>query len=518
MGQYIGAKVTPTFYENPLDHSNLWVAGITYEELTVVSYNNVWYVSKKPVPAGVLPTDTSYWIPYPYTDVIGDYQNQLDDLRDDLSDTRTIIDLLHNVEEGAIIDSPYTGGGAYPSAGAEFLITANEIKAGSIITQFDFQNSTASGDYSLTYSLWRKAGNGYERYKTDTITGSTRNGHIIFDTSASIHYNSFISIVGNAAFYSKISENNLLSVTGDFITEAQFVNGRIGYSFILKVLGVMPVTGSRGIDVHVGEGQDYEEIQEALEDTGNEDITIILHPKRTPYKRFSMLRSLNESYPWSGISHVRNISIIGMDRSKCIIKDTSGNYNSPPAEIACNGIIKNITFISTHDDAEWSSGDIPGYAVHIDNRPLDTAGMTLTFEDCIFVSEQCCAVGVGVYRNQTITFDSCEFYNNTPDNFLPYTGYNQYYNNLGALIAHTSMGEAKGNDHFRMINNILITKNNNYTAALRETETEPTCILELIGNTLWNEKNQNSTIRWEGSGTFIQAGYNRLNNNGDINA
>ena len=66
MGQYIGAKVTPSFFENPLDGTNDWVQGITYEELTVVTYDSKLYISKKPVrDITVVPTDTEYWLEYP---------------------------------------------------------------------------------------------------------------------------------------------------------------------------------------------------------------------------------------------------------------------------------------------------------------------------------------------------------------------------------------------------------------------------------------------------------------------
>lgn len=53
--QYIGARYTvlPDGEYDPLK---------AYEPLTLVSYGNLIYVSKKKVPAGVIPTDTVYWM------------------------------------------------------------------------------------------------------------------------------------------------------------------------------------------------------------------------------------------------------------------------------------------------------------------------------------------------------------------------------------------------------------------------------------------------------------------------
>ena len=62
--QYIGARYVPKFFDNPDDHSNDWKAGIAYEPLTVVTYQDDSYTSKKPVPGNIgNPADNSdYWV------------------------------------------------------------------------------------------------------------------------------------------------------------------------------------------------------------------------------------------------------------------------------------------------------------------------------------------------------------------------------------------------------------------------------------------------------------------------
>ena len=62
--QYIGARYVTKIYENSLDPSSSeWEASVNYEPLTVVTYNNGSYMSKKDVPASVgNPADNpTYW-------------------------------------------------------------------------------------------------------------------------------------------------------------------------------------------------------------------------------------------------------------------------------------------------------------------------------------------------------------------------------------------------------------------------------------------------------------------------
>lgn len=61
--QYIGARYVPKFYENPDDQSNDWKAGEVYEPLTIVTFNNDSYTSKKPVldTVGDPANNPEYW-------------------------------------------------------------------------------------------------------------------------------------------------------------------------------------------------------------------------------------------------------------------------------------------------------------------------------------------------------------------------------------------------------------------------------------------------------------------------
>lgn len=67
--QYIGARYVPVFAD-PIE----WNDTRTYEALTMVTYYNDTYISKKPVPTGTAITNTEYWA------LTGQYNAQLSDL------------------------------------------------------------------------------------------------------------------------------------------------------------------------------------------------------------------------------------------------------------------------------------------------------------------------------------------------------------------------------------------------------------------------------------------------------
>ena len=72
---YIGSRYVPIF-------TGAWNETMTYEPLTIVEYGNSTYTSKKPVPAGTVPTNTEYWaLTGNYNGQISNLQNQINDIR-----------------------------------------------------------------------------------------------------------------------------------------------------------------------------------------------------------------------------------------------------------------------------------------------------------------------------------------------------------------------------------------------------------------------------------------------------
>ena len=119
------------------------------------------------------------------------------------------------------------------------------------------------------------------------------------------------------------------------------------------------------------------------------------------YPRFSMGKGGNTGVP------LRSISIIGLDKKSCIVKDDTGLYNYPPAEIRTNGTIANMTFYATHDDGDSETSlSKDQYAVHIDFGTCSTV-----FENCDFISYSNSAVGMGLAQDMSVVFDNCHFEN-----------------------------------------------------------------------------------------------------------
>ena len=169
---------------------------------------------------------------------------------------------------------------------------------------------------------------------------------------------------------------------------------------------------------------DYDNMQDCLDnivDSENNRYTILVLPGT--YPKFSTSVGGH-----SGTSNIRYIDIIGLAKESCIFKDTTGNYIYPAAELRVNGTIKNISFISTNDNYTGSTGQAYAYAVH-----SDYGTCKMYFENCLFSSTNGPAVGIGLYQDEHISFNNCEFICNK-------TGSNGT-DSLGALYCHTNSSD-----------------------------------------------------------------------------
>ena len=86
--QYIGARYIPIFDGEFNPNKN-------YEALTTVNYYNSMYISKKPVPAGTVPTNENYWA------LVSNYNAQVDEYRQQVEAYKEEVDALKiETEEG----------------------------------------------------------------------------------------------------------------------------------------------------------------------------------------------------------------------------------------------------------------------------------------------------------------------------------------------------------------------------------------------------------------------------------
>ena len=98
----------------------------------------------------------------------------------------------------------------------------------------------------------------------------------------------------------------------------------------------------------------------------------------------------------------QDFNIYGYGSSVSILKDSSGNYDTPPIEIAGGGI-SNITVI---EDGGFS-GNSAAYCVHSDNN--NAKGKTLMVDNCHFISNSNSCLGVGTRNGYTMEFRNCVF-------------------------------------------------------------------------------------------------------------
>lgn len=95
--QYVGARYVPTF-ANPIQWDNQRI----YEPLTMVTYLNNTYTSKKPVPQGVDINNTEYWA------LSGNYNAQVEQYRQEVENIQKVVARAVNVKDfGAVGNANY---------------------------------------------------------------------------------------------------------------------------------------------------------------------------------------------------------------------------------------------------------------------------------------------------------------------------------------------------------------------------------------------------------------------------
>lgn len=97
--QYIGARYVPKF-SNPIE----WNNERSYEALTIVTYLNNSYTSKKPVPVGVDITNKEYWaLTGNYNSQVEEYRQITVDVSNRVTKTEKNIKAINNVSNKRII-------------------------------------------------------------------------------------------------------------------------------------------------------------------------------------------------------------------------------------------------------------------------------------------------------------------------------------------------------------------------------------------------------------------------------
>ena len=245
--------------------------------------------------------------------------------------------------------------------------------------------------------------------------------------------------------------------------------------------------------ITVGEGGDVPTIQGAVDYLAYHR----LDRKESPW----IIQVLPGTYPRfttknarTGFWDPRYLNIAGTDRELCIVKDGSGEYLTPPAEICLNGTVKNLQFIATHDSAPPLLSRAPeyrkSYAVH-----MDFGTQKVLFDNCAFTSYQAPAIGAGISDGEEITFTNCEF-SGMGEPMKQFFGDERdiytWLTDFGAFYVHSDMPMG-GQAVLTLENCRIYSKNGANSLSIFQTEDrwlpESTHLtVRLIGNHAWSDR------------------------------
>ena len=144
------------------------------------------------------------------------------------------------------------------------------------------------------------------------------------------------------------------------------------------------------------------------------------------------------------------ISIVGVNKLTCILRDDSGIYANAPLRISGEGYVANMTIIATHDDDTTSNiSNLKSYAIHADDEGIGT----LEVNNCILISKQNAAIGSGLHKSQGLRLVNCELYSETPTESA--------MSKNGALFVHSQFKENVTGQKLEVINCKITSKYGN---------------------------------------------------------
>ncbi len=219
------------------------------------------------------------------------------------------------------------------------------------------------------------------------------------------------------------------------------------------------------------ENGDFTNVQDAInsinDDSEIKPYTIMVGQGVFP--RFSMRSSV------TGIDRMRYISIIGTNKYSSIIRDNTGHYVTGSCDIWNKGTIENLTVEVSHKN-DTSEERRKAYALHFDFGQCDAE-----VRNCILISHQAPAVGIGLYQDTTIKFKDCELYNLCPSDYGTMVDY-------GAIFCHSQSAENITNQNIKLENCKVVSQNGDKSAWFSKIGTGGEMIVESINTMYYSHK------------------------------
>lgn len=409
---------------------------------------------------------------------IEELENSIASIPEDYSAlTEEVSQLSLDIEENIYTVPPiyknrnYSGNGMlYADRGGLLLpcsenIDVSNFKGKSVKVYLDsFNSSVGTADFRISQG---------------DDNGNTIGTNILF---TEFPVNTTITIAENAS-YIKLYIGVTYSISSNTDTNITYDNLIIGGVTVKEEIS----KGKIGIITVAKSGGDYTTISEAVanaNDSSDNPITIMLYPG-TYDEHITLLD--------------RHISIIGVNRDTCIIRDDSGKYNNDPIKIS-GGVwrLENLTLISTHKNSgswtpSWTFPDLPSYALHIDNGSANGKGVV---KNCYLYSENLNAIGAGTHNGENVRIENCVIVRNTTDNNYISSDYE------GAVACHSPniYDGTETESVFSMYNN-EITCNLDKALQLKALSTGCKMKCVMVGNTLVANNSISDVVVYAGSFT-----------------
>ena len=218
---------------------------------------------------------------------------------------------------------------------------------------------------------------------------------------------------------------------------------------------------------------DYTSLQEALykvNDSADTHITILVMPGIYVMDEYDSTKR--------HFANNRNLSIIGLDRNTCIVRNDNGNYttnpyvDNAPFKLSGKVLISNLTIISS--DEQNNAGNGIAYCVHVDSEANE--GDIMEIRDCILYNNHGACIGIGLRQGFTLKIVGCEVKSDLKSNDLTQTW-------QGAIICHDQLKSDVTNENL-FIKDSLVESNSEVCIVVNSATYKNSIDLIAIGNTI----------------------------------
>ena len=197
----------------------------------------------------------------------------------------------------------------------------------------------------------------------------------------------------------------------------------------------------------------------------------------------------------------KTVYIIGESKDTCILKDTKGNYTTPPLEI-CSGSVENMSIIEDIPDSSAITENMGAYAVHIENNYSNNK--KLAFRNCYIYSNASSAVGAGLRAGFELVFEDCELIcdgapksNGASPLYFHDADQAAYFGVANVIVNNCILRNTASDKYSMMTVNSIHTENTTYLHFMRNIFTRVNKSVSVKFNT-WNTAGNTDADGWNG--------------------